>query len=82
MRYKIIGAPKSLKTGRVLYLGLELTMHVLKSQKIFARVILLVNDEISVVDTEWSQPYSSNLMKHKDLDPTPEVPDEPFGFRP
>jgi hypothetical protein len=52
VRYKIIGAPKSLKTGRVLYLGLELTMHVLKSQKIFARVILLVNDEISVVDTE------------------------------
>ncbi len=32
LRYKIIEAPKNLKTGRVPNLGLELTMHVLKSQ--------------------------------------------------
>ncbi len=31
-RYKIIVSPKNCKTGRVPYLGLELTMHVIKSQ--------------------------------------------------
>ncbi len=29
VRYKIIGAPKNLKTGRVSHVSLELTMHVL-----------------------------------------------------
>ncbi len=33
LRYKIIEAPKNLKTGRVPYLGLELTMNVLKESK-------------------------------------------------
>jgi hypothetical protein len=31
-RVKIIGAPNNLQSVRVLYSGLELTMHVLKSQ--------------------------------------------------
>jgi hypothetical protein len=32
LRYKIIGAPKFKKQDVSLYLGLELTMHILKSE--------------------------------------------------
>ncbi len=32
LQYKIIGAPKNLKNGPVLYLGLKLTIYVIKSQ--------------------------------------------------
>jgi hypothetical protein len=32
LRYKIIGTPKNVKNGPVLYFGLKLTMHVIKSQ--------------------------------------------------
>jgi hypothetical protein len=32
LRYKIIGAAKNLKNGPVPYLGLEITIHVIKSQ--------------------------------------------------
>jgi hypothetical protein len=41
---KIIGAPKIVTTGRVLYVGPELTMHGLKSQiRLLVRQSLLLN---------------------------------------
>jgi hypothetical protein len=43
LRYNIIGAPKNLKKGPVPYLGLELTIHVIKSQ-----IYLVRHTEINI----------------------------------
>jgi hypothetical protein len=53
LTYKIIGAPKKFKNGPVSYLGLELIIHVIKSQ------IHLLRKSLKVELADFSRVYCS-----------------------
>jgi hypothetical protein len=70
LRHKIIGAPKNFKNVYVSYLGLELTIHVIKSQIHLGRMTVPLRDGEIYLDTDTNYSIFANkdaIFKHDNI---------------